>query len=502
MLDGHDEPRASSTSLVDFLGNSSAFDKLAVAEFPDPPARYSIDDIFSEDVYNAEHIAGFSHGEDQQLLAVGASSASPNGAKDRTTPRRWNVDEDQRLRAAVQMHGARNWRGISMLVRGRSAVQCSQRYLKVLAPGIKKGYWTDDEDATLKRLKAGHHALTWSEIATQIPTRTSKQCRERWSRIDPALDRSPFTLAEDQLLVAEFQRVGSRWTQIARALAARGVRREPKALRLRHGAITDGLVQMQGQGQAIMPPLRHCGGISTAEPGLSPVRPTPASTPQTISPLSVTKNPYLNDGHIRVAIAQKDQPASAVARSLPSSWAYVSPASTEPCASLVLSSTAPLPLSVEEIAPRPTPSDANGGFDHRSNRTIISRSSGSSSHSSSSGHSSGSGSSSSSEHNTFQFVTMLLDEADEATTANSAGDDNADLADILSDCELLEDDSIDACLAGDSVDGVHMPFVALQQSDSFDESDAMMFKVLDAVQEAQPLPSQSQLQLQPKTQQQ
>merc|ERR1719313_2148619 len=44
-----------------------------------------------------------------------------------------------------------------------------------------------------------------------------------------------------------------------------------------------------------------------------------------------------------------------------------------------------------------------------------------------------------------------------------------------------------------------MPFIALQQSDSFDE---MMFTVLDAVQEAQPLPSQPQLQLQPQTQQQ
>ena len=40
---------------------------------------------------------------------------------------------------------------IASYIKGRTAIQCSARY-KRIKPGIKKGYWTKDEDIKLKHL--------------------------------------------------------------------------------------------------------------------------------------------------------------------------------------------------------------------------------------------------------------------------------------------------------------------------------------------------------------
>jgi myb proto-oncogene protein len=42
-----------------------------------------------------------------------------------------------------------------------------------------KGPWTEDEDAKLKMLVEKQGASNWSEIATHLPGRIGKQCRER-----------------------------------------------------------------------------------------------------------------------------------------------------------------------------------------------------------------------------------------------------------------------------------------------------------------------------------
>ena len=72
---------------------------------------------------------------------------------------------------------------------GRNHTQCLQRWTKVLAPGLVKSHWRPEEDELLRQLVA-EGRKNWGQVATRIPGRTSKQCRERWyNHLDPNIVR-------------------------------------------------------------------------------------------------------------------------------------------------------------------------------------------------------------------------------------------------------------------------------------------------------------------------
>lgn len=85
------------------------------------------------------------------------------------------------LRIAVSEHGGKNWKKIAMAAFGdsKSDVQCLHRWQKVLDPKLVKGPWTKEEDAKVLALVELHGAKKWSVIAAQLPGRIGKQCRER-----------------------------------------------------------------------------------------------------------------------------------------------------------------------------------------------------------------------------------------------------------------------------------------------------------------------------------
>ena len=142
----------------------------------------------------------------------------------RAEGRKWTAVEDAKLRKAVKRYKGKAWRLIAEAVPNRSDVQCLQRWKKVLAPGLKKGRWTAEEDAALrKRVAKGYK--NWGEVAEDIPGRSFKQCRERWThRLQPSrsLDKKvPWTPEEDTLLIAGREQFGSNFTAIARMLPGR-----------------------------------------------------------------------------------------------------------------------------------------------------------------------------------------------------------------------------------------------------------------------------------------
>ena len=98
----------------------------------------------------------------------------------------------------------------------RSDVQCLHRWQKVLQPGLVKGPWTKEEDQTIiDCIEAG--ITKWSEIAERIPGRIGKQCRERWfNHLDPSLKKGGWTEEEDAVLVEAQSKWGNSWTKIAK----------------------------------------------------------------------------------------------------------------------------------------------------------------------------------------------------------------------------------------------------------------------------------------------
>jgi hypothetical protein len=78
------------------------------------------------------------------------------------------------------------------------------------------------EDQQLRELvgKFGEHS--WEEIATQMPNRTTRQCRERWKHyLSGAKLNEPWAAEEDRALFEKVQEWGTKWTRIAAFLGDR-----------------------------------------------------------------------------------------------------------------------------------------------------------------------------------------------------------------------------------------------------------------------------------------
>ena len=107
-------------------------------------------------------------------------SRKKNKNRKRSQKARWTQDEDKLLRSLVKEHDAKNWKKISESFPERTDVQCLHRWQKVLNPNLIKGPWTPEEDAKVKALVKELGPKKWSIIASNLPGRIGKQCRERW----------------------------------------------------------------------------------------------------------------------------------------------------------------------------------------------------------------------------------------------------------------------------------------------------------------------------------
>jgi hypothetical protein len=135
---------------------------------------------------------------------------------------RWTKHEDGLLSESVALLGE-DWPRIaaSVFASKRTPDQVRRRFHTVVQTGLVKGHWTADEDRVI--VDCINRGITkWSEIASYIPGRIGKQCRERWSNhLAPTLNRSPFSPEEDAILENAVAKLGTRWIEVARRLPGR-----------------------------------------------------------------------------------------------------------------------------------------------------------------------------------------------------------------------------------------------------------------------------------------
>jgi len=196
---------------------------------------------------------------------------------------RWTDAESQMLTKAVAIYGAdRQWPQVSqyMVDNGvkRGPTQCRHRWSKTLRPNIKKGSWNANEDRLLrvevnKCFARGQTVkkIIWREIADSVlPTRTGKACWERWIyRLDPAIDRSPFTPEQDSQLLSLQSEVGNKWASIAKKMSkGQGVvggTRTADQIKSRYITLCRASKRAQGSSSAAKPmpaPRNNLGCIS------------------------------------------------------------------------------------------------------------------------------------------------------------------------------------------------------------------------------------------------
>ena len=155
-------------------------------------------------------------------VATAMVSSVPPPVQKKPEKTKWTTDEDTKLIAAVKQHDGKNWKLIASYLDGKSEVQCLHRWNKVLNPDLTKGPWTPKEDEMVLDLVAKHGPKKWSVIASFLPGRIGKQCRERWhNHLNPDINKSAWTEEEDRIVLTCHANMGNKWAEIAKLLNGR-----------------------------------------------------------------------------------------------------------------------------------------------------------------------------------------------------------------------------------------------------------------------------------------
>lgn len=72
-----------------------------------------------------------------------------------------------------------------------------------LQAGTEQGPWEEEDDDVIRQAMAESggdpNAVKWASVASLLPGRLGKQCRERWqNHLDPSIVKGPFTGQEDR----------------------------------------------------------------------------------------------------------------------------------------------------------------------------------------------------------------------------------------------------------------------------------------------------------------
>lgn len=89
-------------------------------------------------------------------------------------------------------------------------------------PVRRKSKFTREEDEQLSKLIARYGSSNWDLIASKMPNRNARQCRDRWYySVSPDVSKEPWSQDEDQLLLWAYSKLGPKWVQISRCFRNR-----------------------------------------------------------------------------------------------------------------------------------------------------------------------------------------------------------------------------------------------------------------------------------------
>lgn len=128
-------------------------------------------------------------------------------------------------------------------------------------PQSKKFKFTKSEDNQLFNLVKLYGENDWRTIADQMPYRTPRQCRERWTNyVNPNLNKKPWSISEDMYLVMKHHDFGNKWKIIQRFFPGRS--KNDIKQRIKHLNNNDHLSYQQQSLSQIQIPMNNLSSSS------------------------------------------------------------------------------------------------------------------------------------------------------------------------------------------------------------------------------------------------
>ena len=87
---------------------------------------------------------------------------------------------------------------------------------------MNRGSWSPQEDELLTNAVNQFGPKKWTDIAKLVPSRTSKQCRERWfNHLNQNVIKTSWSYQEDLLIFEQYKLNGPKWAMISKMLPGR-----------------------------------------------------------------------------------------------------------------------------------------------------------------------------------------------------------------------------------------------------------------------------------------
>ncbi|KAH9116377.1 hypothetical protein AeMF1_009677 [Aphanomyces euteiches] len=139
---------------------------------------------------------------------------TPPSSSDRN-PRRaaraWTAHEDRLLTLHATTPGTKQWKEVASFIPGRTAKQCRERWQNHLRPGIHRSPWTDVEDERIITLQA-EYGNRWALIASHLGHRSANAVKNRWYSnlsMRPTMREAPPSTTEPNMQVYDDIRNGN-----------------------------------------------------------------------------------------------------------------------------------------------------------------------------------------------------------------------------------------------------------------------------------------------------
>lgn len=94
----------------------------------------------------------------------------------------FNLEEDLLIRSFVEEYGDNNWDDISLYIPSRSGRQCRERWYNYLFPNINQSNWSLEEDRVLFQVY-NQIGPKWGDMVHYFNNRSRNNIKNRWNTI-------------------------------------------------------------------------------------------------------------------------------------------------------------------------------------------------------------------------------------------------------------------------------------------------------------------------------